>query len=98
MKKSVLHHFYRDLTGDSAVSSSESEKDVYEKLSALFELEEPDLMYDLRVANQRNKSNRYSVFWNKAKEFFGGRCWYCCRRKTAHSGCSCCKSYFCAQL
>lgn len=66
---SVLCHFYRDLTGDCAVSSSVSEKEVDERLLALFELEEPDLMYDLRAVNPGNQSNRYSVFWSKAKEF-----------------------------
>ena len=69
VNKSVLRHFYRDLTGDCAVSSSVSEKEVDERLLALFELEEPDLVYDLRAANSGNQSNRYSVFWSKAKEF-----------------------------
>ena len=53
VKKSVLHHFYCDLTGDRTVSPSPSEKEVDEILSALFELEEPDL-YDLRDVNQSN--------------------------------------------
>ena len=69
VKKSVLSHFYRDLTGDRATSPSVSEKEVDERLSALFELEEPDLIYDLRDANPRNQSNHYSVFWSAAKEF-----------------------------
>ena len=59
MKKSVLRHFYRDLTGDRAVSPSLSEKEVDERLSALFELEEQDLIYDLRDVNPGNQSNRY---------------------------------------
>ena len=69
MKKSVLHHFYRDLTGDRAPSPSPSEKDVDERLSALFELEEPDLLYDLRDANPGNQSSRYGVLWSTANEF-----------------------------
>ena len=69
VKKSVLRHFYRDLTGDRATSPSISEKEVDERLSALLELEEPDLIYDLRDVNPGNQSNRYSVFWSKAKEF-----------------------------
>ena len=69
VKKSVLRHFYRDLTGDCATSPSISEKEVDERLSALFELEEPDLIYDLRDANPGNQSNRYSVFWSTAKTF-----------------------------
>ena len=46
MKKSVLRHFYHDLTGDRAVSPSLSEKEVDERSSSLFELEEPDSIYD----------------------------------------------------
>ena len=57
------------LTGDRATSPSISEKEVDERLSALLELEEPDLIYDLRDVNPGNQSNRYSVFWSKAKEF-----------------------------
>ena len=55
VKKSVLRHFYRDLTGDQAVTTSWSEKEVHERLCALFELEEPDLFFDLRYANQRKQ-------------------------------------------
>ena len=69
VKKSVLRHFYRDLTGDRATSPSPSDQDVDERLLALFELEEPDLLYDLRDANPGNQSNRYGVFWSTAKEF-----------------------------
>lgn len=46
-----------------------SEQEVDERLCALFELEEPDLIYDLRDANPGNCSNKYQVFWQKAKEF-----------------------------
>lgn len=38
VKKSVLWHFYRDLTGDKAVSPSGSEQEVDDRLCALFEL------------------------------------------------------------
>ena len=69
VKKSVLHHFYCDLTGDCATSPSISEKEVDERLSALFELEKPDLIYNLRYVNPGNQSNCYSVFGSKAKEF-----------------------------
>ena len=58
VKKSVLHHFYCDLTGDRATSPSISEKEVGKRLSALLELEEPDLIYDLRDVNPGNQSNR----------------------------------------
>jgi len=68
IKKSVLRHFYCDLTGDCATSPSISEK-VEERLLAFFELEEPDLLYNLDV-NRGNQSNCYSVFWSRAKQFW----------------------------
>lgn len=67
--KSVLRHFYRDLTGDQATSSSWSEQEVDDRLCALFELEEPDLIYDLCTENLGRPSHRFEVFWQKAKEF-----------------------------
>lgn len=63
IKKSVLCHFYRDLTGDQARSSSWSEEEVDERLCAMFELEEPDLIYDLRSENSGRPSHSFEVFW-----------------------------------
>ena len=47
VKKTVLHHFYQNLTGDQASSPYLSEQEVDERLEALFNLEEPKLLYDL---------------------------------------------------
>ena len=69
VKKSVLRHFYRDLTADQSGSSSLSEQEVDERLCALFELEEPDLIYDLRAQNSGRPSDRFQIFWQKAKDF-----------------------------
>jgi len=46
-----------------------SEKEVDERLCALFELEEPDLIYELRAENSGRPSHRFEIFWQKAKEF-----------------------------
>ena len=70
VKKSVLRHFYRDLTGDIAASSSESECEVDERLCALFALEAPDILYDLRGVNPGRPGEKFAVFWKKAKEFW----------------------------
>ena len=69
VKPSVLRHFYRDLTGDRAVSPSRSEQEVDERLALLFELEEPELIFDLRTTNPGNASNCYELFWRIAEEF-----------------------------
>ena len=49
MNKAILHHFYRDLTEDNAANTMLSEKEVDERVNLLFELEEPDFIYDLRA-------------------------------------------------
>ena len=59
--------FYCDLTGDKSVGPTLSEKEVDERVDLLFELEEPDFIYDLRSLN--SSKQHYDVFWNKAKEF-----------------------------
>ena len=68
VKKAVLRHFYRDLTGDMASSPSLSEQEVDERLEALFDLEEPELLYDLRAVNP-GRPCQFKTFWEKAKEF-----------------------------
>jgi len=60
MNKAILHHFYRDLTGDKAASTTLSEKEVDERINLLFELEEPDFIYDLRALN--SSKQRFDVF------------------------------------
>jgi len=68
VKKSVLRYFYRDLTGDQSAAPTLSEEEVDQRLSALFELEEPELVYDLRANNSGRPSGCYEIFWAKAKE------------------------------
>lgn len=67
MNKAILRHFYHDLTGDKSVGPTLSEKEIDERVNLLFELEEPDFIYDLRSLN--SSKQHYDVFWNKAKEF-----------------------------
>ena len=47
-KKSVLRHLYKDLALDCSASAYLAESEVDERVTALFELEEPSLVYDLR--------------------------------------------------
>ena len=67
MTKAVLRHFYHDLTGDKSVNTTVSEKEVDERVNLLFELEEPDFIYDLRALN--SSKNHFDVFQSRAKEF-----------------------------
>ena len=68
VKKDVVRYFYRDLTGDQVSSPSLSEQEVDERLEVLFDLEEPELLYDLRKVNP-GRPCQFSTFWQKSAEF-----------------------------
>ena len=71
VKKAVLRYFYQDLTGDQA-SSPLSEQEVDERLEALFNLEEPEVLYDLRRVIP-GKPCQFSTFWQKSADRVPGR-------------------------
>ena len=48
VKKAVLRHLYKDLLGDSSSAATTRQKEVDERVTAFFELEEPDLVFDLQ--------------------------------------------------
>ena len=68
IKKAILRHIYKDLVGDSSAAVTTSQQEVDERVSAFFELEEPDLMYDLRET-YAGKGSKFDMLWDKAKEF-----------------------------
>ena len=43
-----MRHLYKDLVGDSAAAETTSQADIDARVSAFFDLEEPDLVFDLR--------------------------------------------------
>ena len=65
-KKSILRHLYNVLVGDCSASANLSESEIDERVAALFELEEPSLVYDLLDHFSRRQS-KFDVFWQKAK-------------------------------
>ena len=67
-QQSVLHHFYKDLTGDSSAVANFTEAEIDERVKMFFELEEPDVIYDLREM-YAGRISKFDVFWEKAKEF-----------------------------
>ena len=67
-KKSVLRHLYKDLVGDCSASANLSESEIDERVAALFELEEPSLVYDLRD-HFSGRQSKFDIFWQKAKEY-----------------------------
>lgn len=56
------------MVGDAFAVTTTSQEEVDEGITAFFELEEPDLIYDLRET-YAGKGSKFDVFWSKAKEF-----------------------------
>ena len=68
IKKSVLCHMYRDLVGDECAAATTNQEEIDEHVYAFFEIEEPNLVYDLHEL-YAGGSSKFDLFWSKAKEF-----------------------------
>ena len=73
VKPAVLRYFYKDLTGDSSSSETFSQEHIDEKVMQAIEMEDPDIVLDLRHLNSGRKS-QYDAFWDECSTFF-------CRKK-----------------
>ena len=67
-KKSVLRHLYKELVGDSSASANLQQAEIDERVSAMFELEEPSLVYDLRH-HYGGQQSKFDIFWDVAKDY-----------------------------
>ena len=61
VKPAYLREIYHELTGDSSAASSEIECHVNERVKQALELEDPDLVVDLRQHN-KGHSSKYTQF------------------------------------
>ena len=52
----VLRMFYKDLTGDSTAASNNHEAEIDERVRLLLEMEDPDILLDMRALNTNNRS------------------------------------------
>jgi len=68
VKKAVMRHMYKDLVGDESSASTTSEEEVDARVCAFFDMEEPDLIFDLRQLYS-GRASQFDMFWTKAKEF-----------------------------
>lgn len=48
VKKSLMRHFYKDLVGDQSAADTMSQAEIDARVCAIFDLEEPDIEFDLR--------------------------------------------------
>ena len=68
VKPAVLRYFYKDLTGDSSSSETLSQEQVDERVTQAIEMEDPDIILDLRKLNSGRKS-QYDTFWEECTKF-----------------------------
>ena len=58
----TLREFYRVATGDQSASLTTAQEELDERLREALEVEDPDLMVDLRELN-KGHSDKFAVFW-----------------------------------
>ena len=65
----ILHHMYKDLVHDSSVASSAHELAMEERITqAIMELEDPEIILDLRKNNGKVGSS-YDDFWEELQHY-----------------------------
>lgn len=71
--KAVLRNMYKFLTGDSSCSRSAAEKVVDERITKLaeeaFEIDEPEILLDLRKLNGKPNSTEFDKFWKELSTY-----------------------------
>ena len=68
VKPAYLREMYRQLTGDASASSSESEKDIDERVRQAIELEDAEVVVDLRHHN-KGQPSKYDQFWEACERY-----------------------------
>ena len=63
-----LREMYRQLTGDTSAASCESEKNIDERLQQALDMEDPDIVVDLRHHNKGHPS-KYEKFWEACEQY-----------------------------
>ena len=64
------------MTGDASSASNLTEKEVDERVRLYLDMEDPDIIPDLR-SHQSKQPSRYDVFWDEVHKFLQ-RCWIGC--------------------
>lgn len=68
LKLSDARYIYKSLAGDCSLAENETEKEVDLRVQQAFEMEDPDIITDLRHHNTGQPS-RYETFFNHAKQY-----------------------------
>lgn len=68
LKTSDARYIYKSLAGDCSLGENESEKEIDLRVQQAFEMEDPDIITDLRHHNTGQPS-RYHIFFDHAKQY-----------------------------
>ena len=68
LKAAILRSLYREVTGDSSAATNEHVAEIDERVRLLLEMEDPDVVLDLRSLQTGHKS-QYDVFWDECRKF-----------------------------
>ena len=64
----VMKEMYRCLSGDSSASNDLNEAIVDERIQRIIQLQDPDILPDLRHLNKK-RPEKYQIFWEACKKF-----------------------------
>ena len=64
----TLCEFHRAATGDQSASLTTNESEIDERLREALEMEDPDIVIDLREVN-KGHSSKFSMFWEKMNQY-----------------------------
>lgn len=70
-KPAFLREAYRRLTGDAAAASTIEEEEVDKRVAKLLEMEDPDLIWDIRIQGG-GRPVKYTVFLEECKRYLQG--------------------------
>lgn len=66
MKLAITHSLYRELTDDSSAATNEHVAKIHERVRLLLEMEDSDVMLNLRSLKTGYKSR--CVFWDECRK------------------------------
>ena len=71
VKAAILREVYKRLTGDKSAASYESEEMVDKRVREMLDMEDPDLIWDLRVNNE-GRPEEFATFLEECKNYIDG--------------------------
>ena len=68
IKPSSLRYFYKELTGDESAASTTEQADVDKRIKQIIDMEDPNVLPDLRELNT-GRSAKFNTFWEECAKF-----------------------------